>query len=273
MLGQLNIEETLAFVERHGYSLLFFWVLAEQSAIPVPSTPLLLAVGALIRAGRLNALPALICATIAAVIADTIWFEIGRNRGRRVLRFLCRVSLEPDSCVRRTEDTFRRRGMGALLVSKFVPGLNTVAAPLAGSSRTSYGRFALYDAAGALIWSGSYLALGYIFSEQLKTIIDSAANTGANLLLLVVILLALWICRKFFQRRRFLKQLEMARITPAELQDRFAAGEDLFIVDLRGTLAAEEQEPIPGAVRFSLDELANRSRDIPRDRDIILFCS
>src|SRR5215831_16288494 len=151
MLHHLDIRTTLAFVERHGYALIFFWVLAEQSALPIPSGPLLLAAGALIRYGRLNIIPALACCLFAGLIADTSWFLLGKLRGRRVLRFLCRVSLEPDSCVRQTENAFGKYGMKSLLISKFVPGLNTVAAPLAGNSETFYGRFAAYDSAGILI--------------------------------------------------------------------------------------------------------------------------
>src|SRR5262245_35275373 len=112
---------TIAFVERHGYALLLLWVFSEQSAIPLPSIPLLLAAGALIRAGRLAVLPALACCVIGAGLADTIWFLLGQYRGRRVLRLLCRISLEPDSCVRQTENAFLKYGLRCLLVSKFVP--------------------------------------------------------------------------------------------------------------------------------------------------------
>src|SRR5262249_43276875 len=140
-----QIAETLGFIERHSYVLLFLWVLAEQSAIPLPSAPLLLAAGALIRTGRLHVLGAVLSCLIAALIADTIWFELGRHRGRQVLRLVCRLSLEPDSCVRQTENSFVKYGMRSLLVSKFVPGLNAVAAPLAGHSGRSYLRFVLYD--------------------------------------------------------------------------------------------------------------------------------
>ncbi len=266
------IAQTLAFVERHGYALLFFWVLAEQSAIPLPSVPVLLAVGALVRTGRLQVPLAIACCVSAALIADSIWFQLGRHRGRSVLRLLCRVSLEPDSCVRQTENAFLKYGMNSLLISKFIPGLNAVAAPLAGNSKSPYGRFLLFDAAGASIWSGAYLALGYIFSEQLETALAYASRTGSGLLLLVLTLFALWIARKFVQRRRFLRQLDVARITPEELRDRMDAGEELFIVDLRSNLT-EDASRIPGATRISPEDLSLRSHEIPRDREIILFCS
>jgi len=268
----LSILSTLAFVERHGYFLLFFWVLAEQSGMPLPSIPLLLAAGTLIRTGRLHALLAIGLCIIAVLIGDTVWFSLGRFRGPRVLRFLCRVALEPDSCVRRTENAFLKYGMNSLLVSKFIPGLNAVAAPLAGNSGRSYGHFLLFDGLGASLWSAAYLAAGYVFSEQLETIGALALRMGSGLFLLVLAIAALWIGWKYVQRRRFLRALDIARITPEEVRDRLSAGEDLFIIDLRSRLS-EYPELIPGAVRFSPDELSAMQAELPRDRDIILFCT
>lgn len=268
----LTISHTLAFVERHGYALLFLWVLAEQGAIPLPSVPLLLTAGALVRTGRLNGALAGACCVAGALIADTVWFQLGRHKGRRVLRLLCRVSLEPDSCVRQTETVFTRYGMNCLLISKFIPGLNAVAAPLAGNSRTSYWLFLIYDIAGCLIWTTTYLALGYIFSGQLETAFDYASRMGSGLLLLIVGLFALWIAVKFIQRKRFLKELDVARIDPEELRERLDAGEDLFVVDLRSG-PADPDSLIPGTLRISPDDLTARTDEIPRDREIILFCS
>jgi len=272
LTGHLEVVHTLEFVERHGILLLFLWVLAEQSAVPVPSAPLLLAAGALIHAGRLHLVPALGSCLLAALLADTVWFVWGRLRGRQVLRLVCRLSLEPDSCVRRTENAFHKYGMSSLLISKFVPGLNAVAAPLAGQATSSYFHFAFYDIAGALIWSGSYLAVGYAFSQQLEKVIDFASHMGSGLLVLIVTLAVSWIAWKYSLRRRLRRQLAAARITPMELRQRIVAGQDLFIVDLRST---RESDPalIPGAVRIPPEELPARGREIPRDREVILFCS
>jgi membrane protein DedA with SNARE-associated domain len=272
MFHHLHAASVLAFIRQHGYALLFWWVLAEQSGLPVPSIPILLAAGALIHTGQIHPVAAIACSMIATLIADTIWFQLGRHQGRQVLRLLCRISLEPDSCVRRTENAFLKYGMNSLLVAKFIPGLNAVAAPLAGHSRSSYRLFVLYDGTGAFLWSGSFLALGYLFSEQLETIFAYAATTGANLVLFMIAVFALWIGWKFLQRRRFMAQLKVARITPAELRNRLNAGEDLFIVDLRSGYA-EQSDLIPGAVRLAPDQLVAQTLEIPRDREIILFCS
>jgi membrane protein DedA with SNARE-associated domain len=272
MAAHAIIGQTIAFIERHGYALLFWWVLAEQSALPIPSVPLLLAAGALIRTGRLYVLLAIACCVTAAVIADTIWFQVGRHRGRRVLRLLCRLTLEPDSCVRQTENAFLKYGMRSLLVSKFIPGLSAVAAPLAGSSAVTYWEFLLYDGIGAGLWSATYLAAGYLFSEQLETLFVYVSRMGSGLLLLVLALFALWIGWKFIQRRRFLRQLKIARITVAELRDRLQVGEKLYIVDLRSGLS-KGSNGVAGAIRISAEELTARIPEIPRDREIILFCS
>jgi membrane protein DedA with SNARE-associated domain len=266
------IAETIHFVERHGYTLLFCWVLAEQGAIPLPSIPLLLAAGSLARAGRLQFGLALAACVAGALIADTLWFQLGRRRGPRVLRWICRISLEPDSCVRSTEDVFGKYGMRSLLVSKFVPGLNAVAAPLAGNSDASVWRFYVFDAAGAVLWSGAYLALGYVFSEQLETVLSYASGMGSGLLIVVVACFALWIAWKFVQRRRFLRSLKVARITPAELRSLLDAGELPYIVDLRGSID-HDPSPIPHSIRISVEDLTAGRHDIPRDREIILFCT
>lgn len=272
MPAYTDVEHILAFIEQHGYALLFWWVLAEQSAIPLPSMPLLLAVGALVRADRLNPIIAIACCVMAALIGDTLWFALGRRRGRQVLRVLCRVSLEPDSCVRQTENAFLKYGLRSLLVAKFIPGLNAVAAPLAGTSGTPYTSFALYDSLGVILWSSTSLAIGDIFSEQLKATAAFLSRLGGNLFLLVAALLVLWILYKFAARQRFLRQLAVARITPAQLQARLDAGEDVFMVDLRSALAGDPGG-VPGAVRMSPEELASHAQEIPRDRDIVLFCS
>jgi len=267
-----GIKETIDFVERHGYALLFWWVFAEQGALPIPSLPLLVAAGALVRTGRMHAPAAIACCVAGALVADSVWFYFGRRRGKRVLRFLCRLSLSPDSCVRQTENAFHKYGLKTLLIAKFVPGLNAVAAPLAGDSGIGVVRFLAVDALGIAIWSSTYVGVGYVFADQLELALSYVERLGSGLLTLVAGLFAAWVLWKFIQRRRFLKQLDVARITPEELRGRMDAGEDLYIVDLRSGLETDSSS-VPGAIRFSTEDLTANSKQIPRDRDIILFCS
>ena len=266
------VTQTLEFVVRHGYALLFFWILAEQGALPVPSAPLLLACGALARDGRLSAHWIILTGVVACLIADNFWFMLGRRRGTKVLRFICRLAIEPDSCVRQTETVYHKYGSRSLLVAKFVPGLNAVSAPLAAISGLSFHRFVLFDALGALIWICSYAGLGYIFRNQLDDVGDYAARMGSWVAVLAVGLLAAWIGWKFMQRRRFLKKLAVARITATQLRAMLEAGEKIVVVDVRSALESTA-DSVPGALRIPLEDLDTRSDDIPRDQDVILFCS
>ena len=271
-MHQTIVQQTIEFVLRPGYAVLFVWIFAEQGALPLPSIPLLLACGALARIGKLDLHLILLYGISACLLADNIWFQLGRHQGAKILRFICRVALEPDSCVRQTENAFLKSGLRSMLVAKFVPGLNAVAAPLAGSSGASLGRFLLFDSLGSLIWISSYVGIGYIFSDQLETAADYATRMGSGLGLLLVGLLAAWIAWKFVQRQRFIRKLAIARITAEQLRDKLQAGEDVLIVDLRSSLA-HERDSIPGALRISAEELAARYLEIPRDRDIVLVCS
>src|SRR5512143_2336981 len=151
------MNEVIQFVLRHGYAVLFIGVLAEQIGAPVPAAPLLLAAGVLAGQRFLNFSAALILSVVACFISDLIWFLIGRYKGGSVLSMLCKISLSPDSCIRRTEDLFYRHGARSLLIAKFIPGLNTVAPPLAGVFRMTLLRFLLYDGAGACLWAGLFL--------------------------------------------------------------------------------------------------------------------
>jgi membrane protein DedA with SNARE-associated domain len=263
---------TIQFLVRHGYIVLFVWILAEQGAVPLPSIPLLLACGALAHDGKLNLFLVLLYGLTACFIADNIWFQLGRHRGTRILRLICRISLEPDSCVRQTENAFLKYGMRSLLVSKFIPGLNAVAAPMAGSSGASLARFALYDSLGALLWIVSYVSLGFLFKDQLEDVAEYALRLGRWLVVVVVGSLAAWIVWKYVQRRRFLRKLTVARITPEELRDLLASGAEVMIIDLRNHIDPQAKS-IPGALRITAEEIATRNQEIPRDRDIVLVCS
>ena len=268
------MNETLGFLLRHGYSVLFVWVLAEQLGLPVPSVPLLLAAGALAGRGHLNLSLVAALPILAALMSDALWYQLGRRRGVKVLQFLCRISLEPDSCVRRTEDVFARHGARSLLVAKFVPGLNTAAPPLAGVFRMRLGRFLFFDALGVMVWVGAFVGLGYVFSDQLERVADHALRLGTGLLVLLLGALASYIGWKYLRRRQFMRELRIARITPEELKRKLDAGEDVVVVDLRHSYDFEaEPATIPGAYRMEASELDQMSEQIPRDRDVVLYCT
>jgi membrane protein DedA with SNARE-associated domain len=262
------------FLLHHGYVVLLGWVFAEQIGLPVPSVPLLLATGALAGAGRLSFLASLFFCVLAAVAADSLWFQLGRRKGIKVLQLLCRISLEPDSCVRRTEGIFSKQGARSLLFAKFVPGLGTVAPPLAGIFHMRPWRFLLYDALGALSWSGGYLSLGYAFSDQIEHIAERASALGGGLVVLLIGSFAAYIAYKFIARQRFLRQLRIARIGVEELKKKIDAGEELVIVDLRHSMDFEaDPETIPGAFRMDAKDLEEKNDSLPLDREVILYCT
>jgi membrane protein YqaA with SNARE-associated domain len=210
-------------------------------------------------------------AFIAVILADLFWYSLGRYRGGRILKLLCRISLEPDSCVRRTENLFVRRGVHALLVAKFVPGLNTAAPSLAGIFRMPLRRFMIFDFLGALFWVATVTSLGLILSDQLEEI---ALRWGGWLIAVLAGSLAAYILWKFIQRQRFIRRLRIARITPKELMDKLTAGENISIVDLRQPIDIEAfPQMIPGALRIAMEDIEERHREIPRDRDVVLYCS
>lgn len=263
------------FLLRHGYLFLFAAVLVEQAGLPVPAVPVLLAMGALVGMGKFSLMTSVLVAVAACLIADIVWYRLGRSYGSSILRLVCRISLEPDSCVRRTENIFAREGSRTLLYAKFVPGLSTVAPPVAGLARLSLGRFLLWDGAGALIWTATFVLLGYVFSRQLERMAEAASVLGARVIAAVVGGLALYLIWKLDQRRRFLRGLEIARIAPEELLALMQAGRgDVVVVDLRNALEREsDAAALPGAILLTPDELDERHHEIPRDRDVVLYCT
>jgi membrane protein DedA with SNARE-associated domain len=234
----------------------------------------LMAAGVLAGMHQMNAALAIALAVGACMAADILWYEIGRTRGAKVLNLLCRISLEPDSCVRRTESLFAARGARSLLFAKFLPGLGTAAPPLAGMIGMKIRRFLLFDAAGAFFWAGGFIGLGFLFRKQLDLVAHYATRLGVGLFVMLVGSLAAYVGWKFLQRQRFLRKLRIARITPEELKAEIDRGEDVMIVDLRHSLDFEtDPARIPGALHITSEEFDQRHQEIPRDRDIILYCT
>jgi membrane protein DedA with SNARE-associated domain len=268
------MHRTLAFLLHHGHVVLLAWVFAEQAGVPVPSLPLLLAAGALAGSHQLNIFASLFIVALAAVSADSIWYQLGLRKGIKVLQFLCKISIEPDSCVRRTEGVFSRQGARSLIFAKFLPGLSTVAPPLAGVFQMRLRRFLIFDVAGSLLWAATFLGIGYVFSGQIERIAEHAASLGGWLAVILVGALASYLGYKFLARRRFMRELRIARITVEELKEKLDAGEDVVIVDLRHSMDFEaDPETIPGAFRMDAQELEEKNDRLPRDREIILYCT
>ena len=234
---------TTQFLTTHGLPLIFAAVFVEQIGLPLPALPWLLAAGALSAAGKMSLVSGLALTVLACLLADAVWFYLGRHRGAQVLGLLCRISLEPDSCVRRTQNLFTRYGLRGVLVSKFVPGLGTVVPPLAGMTGVSAARFFLADGVGSALYDGCWICLGYFFSSQIQQIGAALASIGGNALALLLGALALYLAYKYWQRRRLLRELRMARITVEELHRKQEAGEQMLILDLRSNTEVNLIQP------------------------------
>ena len=258
----------------YGYLLLFAWVLVEQLGIPLPAAPVLLAAGALSAEHEISMALALVAGLVASLVADSVWFFIGRKYGHHMLRILCKLSLEPSSCVRTTQNSFGRRRAVTLMIAKFVPGLATLAPPVAGENGMAFGPFLLFDGIGSLLWVGGMLAGGRLFGDALKrdpSLLDWAGQFSGVLLALGI---AGFFLARLYRRQSFLKKLVDARLEPEELKQQLDAGEDVYIVDLRHPLELlPDPFTLPGARHFTPEALAAHSHEIPRDRDVVLYCT
>lgn len=268
------MEELVQFVARNGYLVVFVGVFIEQVGIPLPSNLLLIVAGALAGLGQLELSFVILSTVLAALLGDIVWYYIGRKRGFQVMGFLCKISLEPDYCVSRAKGIFLRHGERSLLAAKFVPGFSTFAQPLAGATGMSLPRFLIFDGLGSLLWVVVFVGLGFMFSNQLEQVADYAARVGWWFGGILITGLAVYFVAKFIARKRFMKGLRIARIDPEDLKTLLDAGEDILIVDLRDQLDFDANpHSIPTALRISPDDLEERYEELPRDRDLILYCT
>lgn len=268
------MREVLNAIAQHGYLLLFGWVLVEQLGLPIPAVPVLLAAGVLSGLGKLSFGVSIALAVAACLIGDVVWFWLGRKYGGGVVRILCKVSLEPDSCVRKTSNAFTKHGPVALLLAKFFPGIGTVSIPLAGSSGISWRTFLLYDLGGCGLYVLTFAGAGLALSNSVEKLEGFTSHAGAAGFWLVVAASAALLARRWHERKKFLRQLYKARISPHDLQALIESNEKPFIVDLRHPLDFfPNPKLIPGAIRMLPDEVVARLAEFPRDRDVILYCT
>jgi len=263
-----------ALLEHYALLIVFLAVLVDQLGIPLPAIPILVAAGTLAAAGKANAAALFFAAVLACLIADSVWFVIGRRYGMRVLKTLCRISIEPDSCVSETQHRFERWGANSLIIAKFVPGLAVIAPPLAGALRVAWPRFLTLSALGGALWVAVGLGAGLAFKAQLEWLTGYVERFAGVAVTVLAMLFAAYIARKWRQRRRFLHELRMARITVEELYTLVQSGQEPIILDVR-THTARGLEPrwIPSAIHTPVAEIEQRLSELPRDREVIVYCT
>lgn len=269
----------LVFFVHYAYLIIFLWVLVEQVGVPIPSIPVLLAAGTLTATHRLSHSIVLLTVLAACMLSDSLWFFLGRRYGNSVLKLLCRLSLEASTCVSKTEGYFSRRGTATLLFSKFVPGLSTVAPPIAGQIGVSYSRFFLWDLAGSIIWAEAFILAGRFFGDLAKKSAPFFSWLGHFAFFIFIIMVLGFLAQRIWKQRKFLREVREMRLEPSELKSMLDEAAESgntppFIVDLRHPLDyLPDPRVLPGALRIGPNELKQHSEIIPRDRDVVLYCT
>jgi membrane protein DedA with SNARE-associated domain/rhodanese-related sulfurtransferase len=266
------MEDVVRLIEQFGLLAVFFTVLLDEGGLPIPASPLLAVAGALTARGELD-LAALIAAAVAgSVIADNGWYWLGRAQGRRVLGFLCKLSLSPDSCVRDTETLFVRVGPSALLFAKFIPALGNVTIALAGITRVPFAVFLPLEIAGATIYLGTPILLGRIFHNAVSELLDTLERLGVIGVAILAVALIFYLFIRWWQRLLFIRQLRMDRITVEELVALLDNEKKPLLLDVRSR-AARAEGIIPGAIPAHPTEMHPTLQHHDRNAEIVVYCA
>lgn len=268
------MEALVSLLAQYGLLLVFANVFLAQAGVPVPALPTLMVAGALVRDGQLSLALVLLAAVAGSLLGDLPWYAAGRTLGYRVLRVLCRMSIEPDSCVQQTETKFERWGAPSLLIAKFVPGFSTVAPPVAGAMHLGITPFLIYSALGALLWAGAAVALGMIFHTQVDSVVRWLSDMGALAFAVLALAVAFYIAAKWMERWLFVRVMRMARVTVDELKGLIEGGAPVVILDARSSTARRlDPRRIPGAAPMDIAAPAHDIGDVTPDHHVIVYCS
>lgn len=262
------------FLAQHGYIIIFAWVFLDQAALPMPSIPILIAGGALAATGELNVVGVAATATIAALLADMLWYQLGKRGGEKAISYVCKLSIEPDSCVTTTRNAFGRFGPTTIVIAKYLPGVQTLAPASAGFIGAPLLGFLLLDLLGTLLFVLPFVLGGYLFQPQLLAAIQSASDIGSGVGMVLVGLVAVYLVYKAFQWIVFFRGHRLRRLSPEELNARREQGQPLTVIDLRQRLDYELQPlAIPGALRIPITEIPRRRSEVPSEMDVALVCT
>ena len=257
---------------QYGLWLVFGNVLLTQLGAPLPAIPTLVVAGAFAQQGNWPAALVVGLAIVASLIGDLPWFLAGRYYGNRAINVMCRMAIEPDTCVRQTENIFERWGPPSLMVAKFVPGFATVAPPIAGAFRLALAPFLVYSAIGAGLWAGAAVALGMIFHNEVSRALDWVSDMG-TWALAVGLVIVFYLAFKWLERWFFIRVMRMARITVDELHELIQSGDAPVILDARSS-GARKLDPrrIPGALLVDA-AVPTLHPGVATDRDVVIYCT
>lgn len=268
------MEEMSGLLAQHGLLLVFANVLLTQLGVPLPAVPILAVAGAFVAQGQIALAPLMLASVAASLIGDTLWYFAGRRYGYRVLRTLCRVAIEPDSCVKQTETIFERWGAPSLMLAKYVPGFSTVAPPLSGAMRVGLPAFLGYSAVAAVLWAGLPIALGVVFHMEVERALEWITSMGTGALAVVVAVVVFYAGIKLLQRYLLIRFLRMARISVGELRDLLGQEAKPVVLDVRSGMARNlDRRRIPGAIWVDMAAPQAALVAVPPDRDVVVYCS
>jgi membrane protein DedA with SNARE-associated domain len=274
--SKLSMNDLLSAMARHGYALTFVLLFVEAVGLPLPAAIALVAAGAAVASHALSATGVVIAAMIALLIGDTTQFWLGRYTGWALLGFLCRLSMNPESCILRSAESFYKRGKLTLVVAKFIPGINTMAAPLAGSMKMRYLQFLRLDFAGALLYSTTYVLVGYLSRDFLAATLRGFHAAGRAMEFLIIAAIAVYAVYRGMQFRKYRKYQIVPRVQVQELAARLTsehAGQ-IQIVDVRSHGYYDSgAERILGSIRIEPNNLEEEIKNLPKDKDIYLYCT
>jgi membrane protein DedA with SNARE-associated domain len=268
--------DLLKLMAHHGYALTFGLLLAEAIGLPFPAAIALVAAGAAVAGHTLWGPAVLLSALAALLIGDTAQYWLGRYSGWALLGFLCRMSLNPETCILRSAESFYKRGKVTLVIAKFIPGVNTMAAPLAGSMNMRFSQFLRLDFAGATLYSLTYLAVGYISRDFLAATLSGFHEAGLAMEVVVLLAVIAYASYRLVQFARHGKYRIVPRIQVHELAERLAsegAGK-VVIADVRSHGYYDRgTERIKGSIRIEPNNLDEEIKTLPKDKDIYLYCT
>ena len=268
----MELSQISESLQRDAVWVVFLNVLLQQAGLPVPAVPTLLLAGSLaVSSSQLANI--LAAAIVASVIADWMWYLAGRAFGYRVLSGLCKLSINPGSCVNQTEARFVRWGLGSLVIAKFIPGFSTVAPPIAGSLRMALPGFLAAAAAGAALWAGLALGTGWVLRREVQTVIKALDEQAGSVGLVLAGVAAIWLGWKLWQKYRFRQWSAVPHITPGELLATMESEQPLLLLDLRGPSMVAEAGPILGATVAEHERLLEAVGDWPRNQPIVTLCA
>lgn len=260
-------------LQEYGVLIVFAIVLIEQIGMPIPAFPILIVAGALSVAGGISGPLVWACGLLACLLSDLFWFLAGRRYGNRILKMLCRISLSPDYCVSQTEDKFNRWGPKALIVSKFIPGFNTIAAPMSGAMGTGALKFLMFSSLGGMLWTGTGIAIGVYFHASVDRVLLLLGTMGATSLSVLASLLLLFVLFKYLERKRFRQAHQVQRISMIELQALIDDGQRPVLIDARSKTAQALQAAIPGALIYGGGAPGPAIIALDKSSHIVVYCS